>query len=176
MGMKKLPVVFAAGNGNLENQPSLFVQNLLLKALSSGVTDPEELRNIAGLKKITDVYVALDKLALRKEYHSALARAGVDLDYLVKKLKEAMDHPSADVSLKAVSLLIKSIGLDKYESDEGSEAKSWEEIVLQRNEIGETIDAKIVKEEDYEVEPVHIPEDIAKKHDAIREEHKQLYE
>ena len=85
--MKKLkPIVFVQGDTQFYRQ-NKYAQNLLIKALSDGVTDPYELKKIAGLNKVTDVYRSLDKLALRKEYHDALARAGISLDYIVEGIK-----------------------------------------------------------------------------------------
>lgn len=175
---KELPVVFAPGSGGdgIENTKSIFVQNLLLRAMAGGITDPKQLQAITGLKKVTDVYITLDKLSLRKEYHAALARAGIDLDYLVSKLKASIDHNSPDISLKGIALLIKSLGLEKYEAENDNGSKPWEEIVLERSGIGETIDAEKVGQEEYEVKIPQVPEEIAKKRLAAAEEHKELYE
>jgi len=60
----------------------------ILDAVDAGVNDPRELAKLAGMKKVADVYVALDKLSLRKQFHAALARADIDMDFIVTKLKK----------------------------------------------------------------------------------------
>ncbi len=82
---KKLkPVIFIEGDNSFYRE-NRFAQNLLLKALSSGVTDPQELRKVAGLKSVADVYRTLDKMAIRKEYHAALAEQGMTLEFITKE-------------------------------------------------------------------------------------------
>ena len=82
---EKRPVVFVGGNGQKSSSfynQNTYAQNLLLKALSQGVTDPQELKKISGLNRIADVYRSLDKLAIRREYHEALVANGVDLVFI----------------------------------------------------------------------------------------------
>jgi len=76
--VKKLkPVTFIKGEYNYSRQNDL-QQKLLLKAMQV-TSDPNELKKMAGLKTVADVYRTLDKLAMRKEYHEALSRQGIDL-------------------------------------------------------------------------------------------------
>ena len=103
----KPPVVFAhSSNRGVINSKSLFAQNLLLEAMAGGELDPKKLQQIAGLKKVSDVYLALDKLALRKEYHAALERSGMDLDYILKKLKKVIDQSAANQAKEVSPLQI----------------------------------------------------------------------
>lgn len=101
-----------------------------MKALSEGITDPKELRKIAGLNTVTAVYRTLDKMSLRREYHDALIRSGVDFDYLVKGVKRICDKSDSDkVRLKGLEILMRSLGVDKYDKVEDT-SKSWEETIL----------------------------------------------
>ena len=104
-------------------------QIFLLKALSV-TQDPEELRKMIGVKKVADVFRTLDKLALRKEFHTALAKQGIDFNYIVRGLK--VEAESADKSadrIKVYQTLLKSLGMDKY--DDASEGGgAWEETVM----------------------------------------------
>lgn len=174
---RKPPIVFAPKtNSDFTNSNALFAQNMLLSAMARGITDPKQLQKLAGLKKVSDVYLALDKLALRKEYHAALERAGISLDYVLTKLKSVLDSPNHETSLKAVSLIIKSLGLERYDDNESSGSQPWEDIILQQAERGETIDAEIVDDEDYEVkQPIMEPE-ISDRREALNQEYKEMYE
>ena len=88
---KKLkPVVFIDGRRDFFRQ-NLFQQNLLLKALKV-TTDPKKLRQMAGLKSVAEVYRTLDKLALRKEYHAALVKHGVDFNFIVREYKNIVEN------------------------------------------------------------------------------------
>jgi len=146
--MKNLkPVVVVESRNNKNYGENIHAQHVLLKALSDGITDINELRKLAGLKAAADVYRTLDKMAIRKEYHAALDRGGLSLDYLVNNLKGIIDSSDKDDNkIKAISLLMKSIGLDKYEKQEDM-GKSWEEVLLQ------TVDKKpeLSATDDYEV-------------------------
>lgn len=124
-------VVIETNNHNNFYSQNIYAQNILLKALSEGITDIDELKKLAGFKAVADVYRTLDKMAIRKEYHAALERGGITLDYLVDNLKEIIDSAAKDDNkIKAIQLLMKSIGLDKYEKQEDM-GKSWEDVLLQ---------------------------------------------
>jgi hypothetical protein len=156
---KLKPVVFVQGI-NKFYAPNYYAQNLLLKAMSKGVTDPNELKKMAGLKATADVFRTLDKMAIRKEYHNALEKNGISLDYLVTNLKGIIDGEASDTTkLASLNILLKSIGLDKYEKEEVS-AKGWEDAVLTAvskeeekiKELGESsINAIEGSVEDYDV-------------------------
>jgi len=67
--MKNLKPIILTGDGfgqNVFYKNNEYAQNILLKALSSGITDVQELRRLAGLKSAVDVYRTLDKIAIRK--------------------------------------------------------------------------------------------------------------
>lgn len=157
---KKLkPVIIFNGNYPYNGRNS-FQQNLLLKALEV-TTDPNELRKLAGLRTVAEVYRTLDKLALRKEYHEALARQGLSFDIIVQGIKGICETgESDDVRLKGWLALLKSLGLSEYkESVEGS-GKNWEELVkeMAQKEIDSGVKLSD-KVKDYEVIPPPTPED-----------------
>lgn len=172
---KKLkPVIFVEGDNNFYRKNE-FAQNLLLKAVSKGVTDPKELRKIAGLRSVADVYRTLDKMAIRKEYHQALSRAGMTLDYVVGEIKNIIQKTDSEpTKLKALQTVLKSIGLEKYDKQEEA-GKTWEESILKAVEAEKkekdalAIETKENDDGDYEVDAPDVP-DNAKK--TIEEEKK----
>jgi hypothetical protein len=171
--IKLKPVVFVQGkygyNANNTSQ-----QIMLLKALKV-TQDPNKLKNLIGVKTVADVYRTLDKLAMRKEYHAALARKGISFDYLVEKIKNEIE--GADKSsdrLAGIKMLMQSVGMDKYEDIEGSN-QSWEDALLQltqkKEKEGETIDI-----DEYEVVVPETPAHIKKKKQEQIEESRKIYE
>lgn len=172
----KKPVTFIGGKNVFYNR-NTYVQNILLKALSNGVTDSNELRKIAGLRNIADVYRSLDKLAIRKEYHEALVANGVDLDFITKGLKDLAENGTDKIKLGSFNTLLKSIGLDKYEKQEES-GKSWEEEILKVAKVkSDVIDGEIVEDEvkDYEVVVPEIPAEELKRQIEEKKLGRDLY-
>src|SRR3990167_11026886 len=100
---KPLPPIYFPDKKSVERPSTTYAQQLLLDALSNGITDPKKLQEIAGLKRVADVYLTLDKLSLRKEFHASLARAGIDLDLIAGKLKVVLENQDDEVKLKAIS-------------------------------------------------------------------------
>jgi len=189
------PVVFIQGKRKNRQQKDL-TQRLLLKAISEGITDPEELKKLAGLKTATDVFRTLDKMAIRKEYHAALIRAGLDLDYITSGIKEICENKvNNKVRLGAFQLLLKSLGLETYTKEEDS-GKRWEEALLQAVEsVGgdkslpeqstEAIEGEVEPnilemekeiEKEYEVSFPDIPEEEKKKLEIEKDEGRSMYE
>ena len=162
----------SSGSYYRDNQ---YAQNLLLKALASGVTDIQELKKLSGIKTATEVYRTLDKLQIRKGYHAALDEAGLSLEFITKQLKSLCGDGTADkVKLGALQTVLKSVGLDKYEKDE-DEGKNWEQIILDaidKKEKGEISSGDIVDEPDYEVIAPALPDEVKKR----QEEEKKLAE
>jgi hypothetical protein len=173
------PVIMDGVKGNNSYyRENVYAQNLLLKALADGITDPTELRKIAGLKTVTEVYRTLDKMQIRKEYHAALTVAGLDLPFIVGQLKALCGGGTADkVKLGALQTVLKSVGLDKYEKDD-NEGKNWEQIILDaidKKEKGEMVVADVV-EDDYKViEPV-LPDEVKKRQSEEKKEASELYD
>jgi len=183
--LKKLkPFVFVENiKGNYT--PRTYAQNILLKAISEGVTSIKELRKISGMKSAADVYRTLDKLAIRKEYHEALAKNGISLDYIINGLKDIADSSESDSTrLASLNILLKSLGLDKYEKVEDS-GKNWEDALLtaitKEKEVKsiegkiDSIEGELDEKKEYEViEPV-IPNNELKKQEDENELAKMLY-
>jgi hypothetical protein len=131
---KKLKPVVLITSKNSWYAPNTYAQNIILQAMNKGVTDPKKLKEIAGLRSIAEVYRTLDKMSIRKEYHKALTRQGISLDYIVSGIKGIAESSKSDaVRLKSFQALLRSLGVDKYE--EGSEAsKGWEEVLKEKVE------------------------------------------
>lgn len=150
---KLKPVTFVKGQYNYHRQ-NLLQQNLLLKALQI-TTDPNELKKMIGVKTVAEVYRTLDKIAIRKEYHEALLRNHIDLDSIVKGIKDVCEdnEESGAVKLKGWQMILKSLGLDNYSSQDLAKESSsnWEELVKNSvNKIDSPKKEKII-EGDYEV-------------------------
>jgi hypothetical protein len=127
--IKLKPVVFT--NSSFERgAPQVARQIILLKAMQV-TSDPNELRKMIGVRTVADVYRTLDKMAMRKEYHEALAGAGISFDYIVGGLKDIADSGEKDSDrLKAFQTLLKSLGLDKYDASDSPGGGTWEEELL----------------------------------------------
>ena len=172
--MSKLkPVVFVQGRYAYNSQNTT-QQIMLLKALQI-TKDPQKLRELIGVKTVADVYRTLDKIAMRKEYHSALAKNGITFDYVVKGIKTEID--SADKSsdrLAGLNMILKSIGLDKYE-ESANVSGGWEDALLKLNkavEKGELPPPAV----EYEVVEPTMPENIRLAKEKANKEAKGLYE
>lgn len=129
---KLRPVIYTTDSWR-RGAPQTTQQMFLLKALRI-TQDPKELRKIIGVRTVAEVYRTLDKLAIRKEYHAALARNGISFDFLVDGIKKEAEsgEKSAD-RIKAFQILLKSIGLDKYD-DTVASGGTWEEELLKSME------------------------------------------
>lgn len=140
-------------------------QIILLKALQV-TQDPKKLKQMIGVRTVAEVYRTLDKMSLRREYHDALARAGFSLDMAVKGIKDiAESSEKDDTRLKAYQILLKSLGLEKYDASDIPAGGTWEEELLKSAEQQETLPAA-----DYEVVAPEMPERMKK----LREEEDAL--
>jgi len=168
---KLKPVIFTNGLYNY-NRADLFKQNLILKALEI-TSDPKKLKELVGVRSVAEVYRTLDKMAIRKEYHEALVRQGIDLDYIVKGIKGVCeDSGSPAVQLGGHKTLLKSLGLDEYKDDDGVSRESWEDMVRKMVESG----TGKCENKDYEVIEPPIPEKEKKAIAEEKERGKSLYE
>jgi len=133
-----------------------------------------------GVKHVADVFRTLDKMSMRKEYHTALAKQWLTFDYIVSGIKKIADGSMVkdDVKLKAYTTLLKSLGMDKYE-ESSSGGWSWEDLLIDKSEkkIDEiegpkqdTVDA------DYEVVKPEMPERLKKKKEEETADAHRLYE
>lgn len=166
------PVIFVKGKYGYTSQNTA-QQLMLLKALKV-TQDPKKLREIIGVKTVADVYRTLDKIAMRKEYHSALAKLGMTFDYIAGGIKNEIDNAEKSSDrLMGLNMLLKSIGLDKYD-ETAIGGGSWEEALVQ---IAET-----KKEEHkplnvpYEVVQPEVPEEVRIAKEKEIRDGRSLYE
>lgn len=171
--MSKLkPVIFINGQYGY-NAQNTTQQILLLKALRI-TDDPKKLKQMIGVRSMADVYRTLDKIVMRKEYHAVLAKLGISFDYIVGNLKKEIDTgEKASDRLKALSILLKSIGLDKYEETTVG-GGGWEDALLKLTEGKKSEE----KNEDVEYEVIQpvIPESIRIAKEKEKQEGRSLYE
>jgi hypothetical protein len=154
-------------------------QLFLLKALKI-TQDPNKLKQMLGLKTVADVYRTLDKLAMRKEYHEALAREGISFDFIVGGIKNiAVDGGKDGDKLKAYEILLKSVGMEKYESGGEGAQGSWEEALLKV--VEEKKGASPLLEEghqglEYDVVHPEVPESVKKRKEEEEELLDSIYD
>lgn len=174
--MKKLkPVVFVKSQIGYHAQNTAR-QIMLLKAMTI-TSDPHKLRKMIGVRSVAEVYRTIDKIALRRDYHGALAKLGIDFDYIVKGIKAICDDSDDEgVRLKGYQTLLKSLGVDSYRDDEGVGASNWEDALLKNLE--EKNEKKIldVQNNDYEVTVPLIPESVQRQKEIELETGKSIYE
>lgn len=152
-------------------------QMFLLKALQV-TQDPRKLRELMGVKTVAEVYQTLDKLAMRKEYHEALARKGISFDYIVGGIKAIADEGYKDADkLKAFQTLLKSVGMDVYKEQAGDNSGTWEEVLLGRiKEAKETGVAELTAPLTYAVTAPVVPESAKKAQEEEREMSSSIYD
>ena len=135
-------------------------QMFLLKALQV-TQDPKKLREMMGVKTVAEVYRTLDKLAMRKEYHNALEKAGISFEYIAGGIKNIADSGEKDADrLKALQTLLKSVGMDKYDEAAGGTSGTWEEELLKSIESGKSKEGvpELNTPAQYDVKQPEIPE------------------
>ena len=171
---KLKPVVFVKGKYGYTDQNTT-QQIMLLKALKI-TQDPNKLRQIIGVKTVADVYRTLDKIAMRKEYHSALAKLGITFEYVVENIKGVIDNANKDSDkLAGINMLLKSIGLDKYE-ETAIGGGSWEDALLKIKNDEKEEGESILESVEYEVVEPKMPEHIRLAKEKANKEGKSLYE
>lgn len=171
METKLKPVVFVQGKYayNTDNKTQ---QIMLLKALQI-TSDPKKLKEMIGVRTVAEVYRTLDKIQMRQEYHAALAKSGITFDYVVGNVKNVIDNAQKDSDkLAGLNMILKSIGLDKYEETAIS-GGGWEDIIMKINKDtgGE---APPIKE--YDVIEPPMPESVRLAKEKANQEAKGLYE
>jgi hypothetical protein len=151
----------------------------LLKALQV-TQDPKKIREMLGMKTVAEVYRTLDKMAMRKEYHEALAKAGISFDYIVGGIKGIADTGYKDGDrLKAYQTLLKSVGLDTYKENSTGMTGTWEEVLLKKIEEEKGAEKLALKEAtpvQYEVKQPVIPESARKAQEEEREMTSSIYD
>lgn len=140
----------------------------LLGALAQ-TSDPKKLKEIIGAKTVAEVYRTLDKLQIRREFHKALTAAGISFDFIINGIKrEAVGGDKSADRLKAFEMLLKTLGLDKYDDSQTASATSWEEKLIEamnQTEIPtkeDVLTLPVAAEEtdidEYEVEEPEVPD------------------
>ena len=179
---KKLkPVIFEKGEYRNHYRNNPIQQKKLLKAISVS-DDPKEWRQMIGAKTMAEVYRTLDKLAIRKEYHEALARQGIDFDIIIHGIKDiAMNAVKDDTRLKGWQTILKSLGVDKYEVAAES-SKDWEKLILEASDDKKQLekgksdeDVKKSLEGEYEIIEPEMPNFIKDMKKEEQELGKELY-
>lgn len=167
MNQKYKPVTFVNGKvGKTRNNSTQ--QVMLLQALAI-TQDPNKLRQMVGFKTVADVFRTLDKMALRKDYHAALARNGISFDWVISGIKDVADNPdnSAKVKLTAYMGVLKTLGMDKYDVPESAGGGSWEDALMKKIEDDRTGTKQLSTSADpfedqgnYEVKQPTMPESV----------------
>jgi len=172
--VKKLkPVSFITGKYNYYGKDRL-KEFLLLKALRV-TNDPKLLRDMIGAKTIADVSRTFDKIANRKEYYSSLKKLGMDFTWIAKGLKvEAETAEKSADRIKALQIVLKSLGMDKYE-DVQADTGSWEDLILKSADKTKEIEAPI-QDAEYEVARPVMPESLKKQKEDEGTAGRNLYE
>jgi len=169
---KLKPVTFVSGRYQ-HNAQNTTQQIMLLNALKI-TQDPKKLREMIGVRTVADVFRTLDKIAMRKEYHRALDKQGISFDYVVEKLKEGIENSGkAGDRLKALAMLMKSIGMDKYEETSVG-GGSWEDALIKASETNTRPAIDIAG--DYEVIQPEMPESMKLIKSKEQSAGKSLYE
>lgn len=105
-------------------------QVALLDAMQT-TDDPQKLKAIVGFQRVAEVYRTLDKMSMRREYHDALARAGISFDFIVSGLKTVAETGYKDADkVNALKVLLKSLGMEKYDVSDTPSGSTWEEMIL----------------------------------------------
>lgn len=168
------PVVFVSGEyGKMQEGTTRQLQ--FLKAMNIA-QDPKRFKQIIRARAAVDVFRTLDKIALRKEWMAALERNNLDLDSILQVLKKEMNDPDARGSdrIKAAQIILKSLGLEKYE-DASIGGGTWEDEIVKIADQGlKTLSPGAVPE--YEVTQPVIPESVKKQRKEQNELGRALYE
>ena len=170
MNEKLKPVIFA--NTRYDKYRQNTTQQIMLLKAMKVTQDPEKLRQMAGLRSVAEVFRTLDKMAMRKEYHKALAKSGIDFGFIIEGIKaECLNGDKSADRLNGYKVLLKSLGMDSYQETTEGAGGGWEEALRAVSENNEKrLEAPKSENEDYEVKRPDFSED-----EVIREE-KGLYD
>jgi hypothetical protein len=135
--------------------------DLVLRGIQQGVTDPEDLKKMASIRSSAELFVTMDKLAMRKEYHAALAKHGLSIDALVAGIAEhAFDMRDRKMAFEAKKFILKTLSLDRF-ANESTGAKGWQDLVLEKAmQAKDEMKALPPPDGLYEVEEPEVPSDM----------------
>lgn len=132
----------ATSSDNTKYQDNATQQAVLLGALAK-TQDPQKLKEIIGVRTVAEVYRTLDKLQIRKEFHKALDKNGISFDFIISGIKkEAIGGDKSADRLKAFDMMLKTLGLDKYDDSKESSSTSWEEKLIEAMDAAPAIPNK----------------------------------
>jgi len=180
---KKLKPLILSNSKTGFYRSNLFQQNVLLKAMTH-TSDLEELKKIAKFHSTAEVLRTLDKLAIRKEYHVALAKNEMGIDDITKGISNLAKNSTSDkIKLGAYQTLLKTLGLDKYEVSE-NQGKNWEELLLKVNEaeknesrmLGESVNTLKINTPVYDVAVPKMPSSVKTQREEDSASEKSIYE
>lgn len=165
-GQQKLKpvVIYSTGSNRFKSDP---IKEQALLAAMKYTSDPKLLKQAIGVRTVADVSRTLDKLAMRKEYHRALENNGISFDFIVREIKSViLSAEKESDKVNALKVLLKSVGMEKYEGEADQSRNSWEDALLKAVEDKKaelpSSTAKPMLEIDYEVNHPVIPESVKK--------------
>jgi len=141
-----------------------------------------------GVRTVAEVFRTLDKMALRKEFHKAMAKCGIDFGFIVDGIKtECLGAEKASDRLKGYQILLKSMGMDSYDDKKTEGGGGWEEALqkIVKGENGEGDEEEPLQLEtienddeniDYEVEQPTMPDSVKIRKQQEIDDGKQLYD
>ena len=173
--IKPKPVTFISGKYNYYHGHDTFKELSLLKAMRI-TSDPKVLMQMTGIKKMADLTRTIDKISSRKEYNHALRSLGMDFDWIAKGFKkEAEFGEKSGDRIKALQIILKSLGMDKYE-DLPTDTGTWEDMVLKASEKKENLLEAPKEVEVYEVNVPETPEAMKEMREKENRQGQSIYE
>ena len=121
-------------------------------------------------------------MAMRKDYHRALVDRNLTFDAIAGVIGQEMyEAPKSADRLNAAKTLLKSLGMDKYDTETTGGGGNWEDILIEASERKNALDGQVVIDEradieDYEVDAPFIPESVKTIREEEREVGRGLYE
>lgn len=161
-------------SGAYEHTKENVSQNLMLLKAMGVAKDPKKFQQIIRARAAVAVFQTMDKIALRREWHNALEKAGLGFDTIVEVLKNEMIHGKrGNDRINAAKIVLKSLGLEKYE-DASIQGGSWEDEILRAADNATSDDRK--NNSEYVVKVPQIPESVKKQRKEQNDLGKSLYE
>jgi len=161
-----------------EKDSNILQQAMLLNAMKY-TSDPNKMKQMAGMQKVADVFSTFDKIAMHKEYRKALHMAGVDMDFIIQHLKDVIISvaPEKNNKLAAIKLLMTSLGIDKAAGAGDVGANTWEEELLRiEDKYKDKEESPFDKKQDYVVEAPKVPEEVKERRKQDNDIERSLYE
>ena len=170
MKLKPVVVVSTVYNHHRQNRTQ---QIMLLKALKK-TQNPKELQRMLGLKKLSEVYRTMDKLAMNKEFHKELFRLGVDFGWVIEGMKKELDAPDARAGdrINVYKTFMKSMGVDSYTDTSDSGGGDWQEALKTDSQV---VEAEVNAGDEYDVTMPEMPPEMRQLKDEDESIGHQLY-